>query len=342
MYKKGFAWMFAILLVLLSSCQNRPQYDLFTSYGWEDFGEPIKLTGHSIDFDEEVKNPTSLLVVDSFLLTKNYYLDKSFFIYNLNSKKKQGERIVVGNGPNEMVDPIWLRFSDDELGILDREQRRLDVYNQAEFLTLNAPTPYKSFPIKELLINPAVVPGLGFVSATFDTQGKLVAYDFDGNLISYFGSYPEGYEEYPIINKFTWFEHSFAVQPEGTHFIVAHMRTDMLEFYDKDLKMFRRIQGPDGYYPAIDRSMEPRYTYFSPESTKDCFYVLYDGRVLDINASDRYLRKHLLAFDWEGNPLKHYELSEGIITFSIDYENNVLYGVTDYPEFHIVAFPMNE
>lgn len=46
------------------------------------------------------------------------------------------------------------------------------------------------------------------------------------------------------------------------------------------------------------------------------------------------------SFDWEGNPIKCYQLSEPILHFSIDIKQQILYGVSDHPEFHIVAFPM--
>ena len=341
MKNNSYIYFCVLLLGLFCSCSNRPKYDLFTNFTWDDFGKPQFLQGELVNFDEMLMNPTRIWVVDSFLVTKNSNLDKSFYVYNLNTRKKVGERIVRGNGPQEMLDPVLVRLSDDNLAVLDKQMKRMDMYQKHVFFESESPLPFKSNPVKELLMNPVLVPNLGFVSATFESDRKLVAYDFDGNLISYFGNYPEGYEDAPVLNKFTWFDHDFAVHSDGSCFVAAHKRTDMLEFYDKDLMMFRRIQGPDNFYPPTERNMEFRPGYFFPVATDDCFYVLYDGRVYNQNSPERYLQRNLLVFDWEGKPLKHYQLSEGIIHFSLDEKNRVIYGVSDYPDFHIVSFPLS-
>ena len=338
----SYKYLFVILSGLLCSCSNSPKYELSTSFVWEDFDESSFLKGELVEFDEMVMNPTRIWVVGSFLVTKNSNLDKSFYVYNLNTGKKVGERIVRGNGPQEMLDPVWVQLSEEDFGVLDKRLKRMDMYHKDMFFKTETSIPFKSLPIKELMMNPAAVPGIGFVSATFESDKKMVAYDFDGNFIAYFGEYPQGYEDAPVINKFTWFDHDLAVHPDGGRFIAAHKRTDMIEFYDQELKMFRRIQGPDCFYPPTERDMEFRPGYFFPVATDECFYVLYDGRVYDQNSPERYLQKNLFAFDWEGNPLRHYQLSEGILHFSIDEKNRVIYGVSDYPEFHILSFPLSD
>jgi len=128
---------------------------------------------------------------------------------------------------------------------------------------------------------------------------------------------------------------------------MSHKAMDMIEIYDSNLTLLNRIQGPDGIFPKVKevndrvrREGVSREGYFFPVVTNEYIYVLYDGREYDVENPSRYLRDKLLVFDWNGKPVKYYQLSEGIFHFDIDEENGILYGITDYPEFHIVSFSL--
>ena len=54
----------------------------------------------------------------------------------------------------------------------------------------------------------------------------------------------------------------------------------------------------------------------------------------------RYLRDKLFVLDWNGTPVKYYQLSEPVFHFAIDVRNGTLYGLSDLPEFHIVSYAL--
>lgn len=92
---------------MMVACVSGETYEGETCIGWDDF-EKVELIGRELFFDEEIMNPYHLAVRDSFLLTLNQNTEKICHIFNLNTKKKVGERIMMGQGPNDIHDSSLL------------------------------------------------------------------------------------------------------------------------------------------------------------------------------------------------------------------------------------------
>ena len=115
--------------------------------------------------------------------------------------------------------------------------------------------------------------------------------------------------------------------------------------------MKNRIQGPDIFFPSkIIKSIgdtqkvtanigEERDAYFSPVATSNELYILYSGQLYHPGDTN-YLLDHLLVFDWNGNPLRQYKLDTPIFRFVIDESSQLIYGITDSPEFRIIRFDL--
>lgn len=339
--------VFICILTMFFSCTPKQNGDMQV-FHWGDFPAPITLKGDSVAFDEMVMKPVRVAVVDSFLLLKNSDVERFFHVYNIKTKKKVGERISFGIGPKEMLDPIWIFISEDTLGILDRNKRIMDVYPDHRLLISDTVSPVRRVSFKELLANPVCLPGIGILSSTFQSEEhKFVLFDLEGNRLSYFGDYPDAYKNSTVYEKSIAFAGDIAVKPDGSRWVMSHKAMDMIEIYDSKLNLLTRIQGPDGIFPKIKeangrihREGVSKEGFFFPVVTNEYIYVLYDGREYDVENPARYLRDKLLVFDWNGKPVKYYQLSEGIFHFDMDEENGILYGITDYPEFHIVSFPL--
>lgn len=339
--------IFFCILTMFFSCTPKQNEDMQV-FDWSDFPVPITLKGDSVAFDEMLMKPVRVAVVDSFLLLKNSDVERFFHVYNIKTQKKVGERIPFGIGPKEMLDPMWIFISEDTLGVLDRNKRIMDIYPDHRLLISDTVSPMRRISFKELLVNPVCLPGVGILSFTFQSEEhKFVLFDLEGNRLSYFGDYPNAYKNSTVYEKSIAFAGDIAVKPDGGRWVMSHKAMDMIEIYDSNLTLLNRIQGPDGIFPKIKeangrihREGVSKEGYFFPVVTDECIYVLYDGREYDVENPSRYLRDKLLVFDWNGKPVKYYQLSEGIFHFDIDEENGILYGITDYPEFHVVSFSL--
>ena len=339
--------LFLCVLSVFMSCTPRLEEGTRT-FGWSDIPAPVTLKGDSLAFDEIMMKPVRLAVVDSFLLLKNQHVERFFHVYNLKSRQKVGERISFGIGPEEMLDPMCVSMAGDSLGIVDKNKRIMDIYPDSRWLVSDTVSPVRRISFNELLVNPVCLPEVGIISSTTQSEEhKFVLFDFEGNCLSYFGDYPSAYKNSTVYEKLIAFMGDMAVKPDGSRWVMSHKAMDMIEIYDSRLNLLHRIQGPDGIFPEVEetqnrvrRPKTSREGYFFPVVTDEYIYVLYDGRIYDTESPTRYLRDKLLVFNWNGEPVKYYRLSEGIFHFDIDEENGVLYGITDYPEFHVVSFPL--
>lgn len=346
--KLRFGYGLLLVVGMISSCTSSPSFEACERFAWRDLGEPVFLQGDSVVFDEMLMQPTRVAVVDSFLITKNQNAERFFYVYNVDTRRKVGERIPFGIGPDEMIDPVWMLMPDGDLGVLDRNQRRMDIYPGHELLVSDSVKPVRHFSFNELLLNAMVLPGRGFVSSTLESEEhRFALFDFNGERTVYFGEYPKAYQDGTTYEKYMEFTATMAAKPDGSCWVVAHQLTDMLEIYDDSLKLVKRIQGPDGFFPQMEEvnghirhNRKERNAYFFPFATDKYIYVLYDGRVYDLESPTRYLRDKLFVLDWNGTPVKYYQLSEPVFHFAIDVRNGTLYGLSDLPEFHIVSYAL--
>ena len=92
----------------------------------------------------------------------------------------------------------------------------------------------------------------------------------------------------------------------------------------------------NGYKRVAPISKESYEGYFTPVNVGNSFFVLYSG-IQNKNEPD-HLKKQILVFDDWGNPLRRYTLDTPISLITVDSINQIIYGITDQPEYRIVKF----
>lgn len=66
-------------------------------------------------------------------------------------------------------------------------------------------------------------------------------------------------------------------------------------------------------------------------------FVLYNGKKVQ-EADYNLLCEELFVFGWDGSLECHYTLDQGISSMAVDGRKRKIYGISDNPEYHIVAF----
>ena len=79
--------------------------------------------------------------------------------------------------------------------------------------------------------------------------------------------------------------------------------------------------------PAHDRSNTQ--AFYSAASTEENIYLLFSGKQLGDMTDPTYECSHLLVYDWDGNPIRRYELEHPIT--SIHLQAGRIYGVSTFP-----------
>jgi len=103
--------IFVLVLFTSLSCTHKSRFQKATVITRNDFKTTQSLIGSVVQFDNEVLKPTHLQVFDSLLFTINTREERLIHIFDLKDKKKIGERITAGNGPDEMLQPRIVRLT---------------------------------------------------------------------------------------------------------------------------------------------------------------------------------------------------------------------------------------
>lgn len=138
-----------ILFLNVISCSNKedkiyPNSQLFS----RDDCDTQNLTSSRIEFKDLILKPSSLIVLDSILITNNQGTERFFHIFNLNTLNKIGERIVMGQGPDDMLMPSFVQ-QNDSIKIFDMMTSSLFSYATADFINQENPKPRHKIAFEE-------------------------------------------------------------------------------------------------------------------------------------------------------------------------------------------------
>ena len=302
---KSIRILMSVFLVLLSSCQSNEKYSDAECISFSDFGEVIYLKGDSVAFDDILLKPVKIHLVDSILIMKNRNTEYAYYIFNILTKKKIGERVSFGIGPNEMIDPRFIPSTDDNAWIFDKNRKILNICDRQKVL-------------KE------------------ENNKRFGLFNLEGDTICYKGEYPTLSSLQTNIEQVEGFINEFTANVEEDRVFVSYKRTDLIECYDTDMNLIKRIHGPEHFFPEVhqvgDRIRTNKGTerdaYSFPLSVGKKVFVLYSGKVFNPRNHD-YLKDKILVFDWNGNPQQCYQLDIPIFDFAVDEKSRIIYGLTD-------------
>lgn len=343
---KGIYILTSILFALLSSCQGNEKYTDAERISFSNFGAVVSLKGDSVAFDDILLKPVKIHLVDSFLIMKNRNTEYAYYIFNILSKKKIGECVSFGIGPNEMIDPHFIPSTDDNVWIYDKNRKILNICDRQKFFRGEDLEINKIIEFEDFCDNIVFIPQKGFIASVFNLNNKRFGlFNLDGDTICYKGGYPKLSSLQTNIEQVEGFINEFTANIEENRVFVSYKRTDLIECYDTDMNLIKRIHGPEHFFPEIHQVGDriktnkgaERDAYSFPLSVGKKVFVLYSGKVFNPRNHD-YLKDKILVFDWNGNPLQYYQLDTPIFDFAVDEKSRIIYGLTDKPESHILQF----
>lgn len=338
-----------LLSLLLFSCNKHKDYPNATLWSYEDFPETKELKGEVFEPDSLVLQPYMMAVYDSFLVIEAIGEKHLFAVYNLNTKEKIGEHIKQGQGPEEMLAPLFVNRTDS-VAIFDQMTAKLFMYPKSDFLSNKeiVSSQQHKFSVSPLFSTLGKI-GKQYVGVSYRPESLGYLFDNYGNKISDFGSYPllpaENFSDLEIVNVFRG-----SVTTNGTDRIAfCYNYTDLIDIYDAEGKLIKELYGPEQFYSKFVEFHEGeivgsngtpetfRDAFYVPLGTSEHFYVLYMGNYVRV-PDYKFEGKHVFVFDWEGNPKTHYQLDQGVSYITVDEVNRVIYGISNEPEYHLVSF----
>lgn len=336
------------LFVTLASCTQESKIEQTTLIKREDFKKTQSLVGSTVQFDDIVLKPTRLQVCDSLLITMNKREERMFHVFNLNSKKKIGECISVGQGPNEMVSPSFVKCDGRSMHIFDMMTCTLFEYPMAEFITSSNPIAVKKTKLSEKIFGDVRFVENGIIGSTYYPNYRFVKFDIAGAKTDTMGAYPSSDASLSEREKLETYKFVFTTNSVDKIAVCSNW-TDLIEIYDNEGNLQKRLHGPEQFVSSFKESRngnvvmarrvkgQTRDAYFNPVSVGDDFFVLFNGKSEDEEGYSQ-LSNQIFVFGWDGTPKQVLSLDQGVFTFTVDERNKKIYGISDQPEFHIVEF----
>lgn len=334
-------------LLTIYACKPKEGYIDSERFTLADFIKIDTLHSQTLLFDEPVLRPIKSLVVDSFLFLINFQTEYQVDRYNLVTKKKTGELISFGSGPNEIIAAIAISATDSNVMVFDGQSRRALIYDKHSFCFDAEPEPVHTISFTDYIDNILMTPDQQIISTARNKDLKKIStFDITGELLNSFGEYPMSQR----VNADTFelsgaYPCTIGYNPSNKTIVAGYKMVDLIEIYDESGNLQKRIHGPDGFYPSVktindgqmrrvSSDQDSKFAYSCPIIYNEDIYILYSGKRINSEEYKSHMDK-LLVFDKSGNPKRAYHLKTPIFNFTID-DDGILYGITDTPEFQIV------
>lgn len=332
---------------LLSACSTKETYNDCSTFSFEDFKADTVLTCTPVDFDDPVMLPMVLAVKDSLLFVQNIKTEYLLSVYNLVTKKKIKDCMPFGMGPEEYLRIKNIQIIDTVLYVYDSQKRTISHYGIHHLLHSDSPEAFRRISLKEHF-NQIVSCGEQYAAITMNpTQKRVSIFSDDGEFLQTYGDYPRIHRTLsPVENNQSFISELTYVSGNGNLFVFC-MQTDLIEIYNLDGHLKKRLQGPDLFYPHIKEVQlqngyskiasekgKSRDAYFTPLTVNDRIYVSYSGEYREPGKIN-YIQ-NILVFDNEGNPLIRYRSPKPILRFTVCPDTYAIYAICDQPEYHIV------
>ena len=347
--KIQFRYLYLLMFsFVFFSCGNSGKYQNSSIFQLEDFKGEISLHGRSLEFDEIIMNPGSLQVYDSVLVTLEYGGDTHCHLFNLNTRKKIGERLKRGQGPNEMLMAQFVEGNKSYIQFLDVVSSVIYCYDIHDFINNENPRPVHKVKLPESIHFEMQELGGKYVAHPYFKPNQLFIFNEQGEKIKEFAGFPDANQGYSDIENADAFYMGF-VSDMKDRIAICYYMTDLIDIYTMDGKLQHRIHGPEQFLShvrQINKESGPttmqvkeksRDAYFAPQNAGDRFLVLYNGGYVTEEDHSSSCKK-LMSFSWNAEPLNLYLLDDPIFSFCVDESKRKIYGVSVTPEYHIVEY----
>ena len=340
----------AILLLgfILFSCSKNDRYENSYTFRYEDFKAEKRLTGSVLGGDTLVMKPSEIQIYDHYLITLERGEEKFFQIFDLNASRKIGERIMKGQGPDDMVMPYLCCDESEYIAICDMSTSTVYKYDIEEFVDNITPVPLERIKLENQVYNSVVRLNDYVIGDSYNFQYQLSVFDVLGKKINEIIEYPASSITYSDVEKKDAYYMNLGTDGKE-RIVLCYCLTDLIEIYDTNGVLQNRIHGPQQFFSHFEQHLTKdiiasfpvkgmnRDAYFSPKSVGDDFFVMYNGRYVDEEDHSSSCNQ-LFSFSWNGEPKEIYFLDRDILSYTVDKKNRKIYAISADPEYHIVEF----
>ena len=284
-------------------------------------------------------NPFSIKNFDSLLIIDEGGKSDAISIYSKKTGALLNTELSIGKGPNEVIgtfghgiinDSIFWSYEGETYTIRFYLLRDILKKSKAKILKKNKFNLKRyAYRITPLNMDTFLMSGCPSYSP------KLTILNNTGSVIDSIGMfYNNTFENYTFLKGAYMYQ--LTVKPDNKRIAFAYYRTDVIEIYNLNGKLIKAIHGPDNFKMEPSPSKNNQSDYFArSKKTKETFiairssnkyiYALYDGMTAN---KPNPLANWLLVFDWNGNLVKSFKITNKIYAFDVDEANKKIYAAS--------------
>jgi len=349
-------YFFIMAIITLVSCQRPGSNDELLSYF---DGVPTRvLAAEASDEIEQfgILAPNKISVYEGAYIIKKKKAEN--FVDILTPDGTVIPCVKKGRGPGELVDVGSIQMQGDTLSVYGRSQNRLldinipgTIASRRQQIFGERQVGLSDMKVSEQMIIPVYLQLSNqriFATGMFGDKSLYVELSQSGAPIA--GVQGPALDDSRIddmAQRVLNASSIISISPDGNRIAAAYNQIAVLSFADTTPELRERWSKvffqPSLWHPdnvqgvVVGYNRDGKSTFHDIQAFNDAVYILYSGKNHEIdNEEDPSHCNHLLVFDWDGNPLKKYELKDAIAGFYVD--GNVLYGVSSNPSSRILRF----
>jgi hypothetical protein len=311
--------------------------------------ETVKLTSQSVDLEKTdlfFSHMFEMKYIDDLIIINDPSQSYTMKIVNLKDKKIKNF-LKRGRGPNEMP-------SQSNYFSIDNKNHVLYVTDGFSYYTYSIENLKSENYTPDLIFKPNFK-DYGFIGATAFCNGYLVgglfnkkfgAYNLKSKTLIEKSEYLNS--ESPLLSQSMFYSHPIKNSICSFQSKSAVMAILNIEKNDLKIRNFSWWVSEGEQIKEVDKiSFRPKKGakngFITADVTNKYIYSLYGGKAINTSSLKEltysFLSKYVYVFDWDGKPVKRYELDEEVRSITVDEKNNILYAASYFgDEPHLIKY----
>jgi hypothetical protein len=334
----------SLLIAFVYSCSGKVQDDYISiELNEEILEQAVALEEDSVWYPaEDIYAEQFYVYADSILIVNNKKNAGNFIdLYDINSHQIITKLFPYGEGPEELL-YAETSFDGCSVRVMDYINRKLHYVNMDKAMKDSTYKPESNQLSLNYIITSAPIAygdSIVYVNPFHYTNKREKINQLPPRLFSTQCNSAE--PEMPINFKYMTVNVGQGILGDNanhTKIFFASYDESVIEFYDSNLKLRKKVLGPvslsearlsvrnyDGskYHVCYKGSIQPE-AYTGYTCSNDKLYFVYTGKEISIDDQNKS-QSYILCFDWEGNIIKSYKAPVGILSLSPSNGDDVFY-----------------
>lgn len=309
--------IYLLILLLITACNNNVNEEFIDETDFKETKSLIK----SDNIIRDILYVDDFIVTDKSLIIKNDFDSLIFKAYDLNNLSHIKSWGFKGKASNEYLMPRLIKISDNKFSIFDKTSSKFELFDVSMMDICDK----LDIDIYDMPMSICYIGNNTFIYDRIQSDNLSLFRWTIGKppiLINDFNNYSQKYKNSNIYNGF------IAADSTSDRIIYAFQYIDGFDILDSNGDVIKKIRRKDHTDPVLkDNSIDymNATTYcFGLRSNKNGFYIYrvgYSGAELK---QDMNRITYIEEFDWNGNPIRRYEIPFFISNFEYTSDNRFI------------------